>query len=72
MRTRLILLLVGIVLMAIFAALNWSEFLRTYPLSFGKISHPFNIIAREDFPIFLFKTTDIIQWVNPDLQGIRN
>ena len=35
MRTRLILLLVGIVLMAIFAALNWSEFVRPAQLSWA-------------------------------------
>ena len=35
MRTRLTLLLVGIVLMAGFAALNWSEFVRPAQLSWG-------------------------------------
>ena len=35
MRTRLTFLLVGIVLMAVFAALNWSEFVRPAQLSWG-------------------------------------
>lgn len=35
MRARLIVLLVAILLVAGFAALNWSEFLRPTPLSFG-------------------------------------
>ena len=35
MRTRLTLLLVGIVLMAVFAAFNWSEFVRPAQLSWG-------------------------------------
>jgi multisubunit Na+/H+ antiporter MnhG subunit len=35
MRTRLTLLLVGIVLMAVFAALNWSEFVRPAQISWG-------------------------------------
>ena len=35
MRARLIILLIAILLVAGFAALNWSEFLRTTPLSFG-------------------------------------
>ena len=35
MRTRLTLLLAGIVLMAVFAALNWSEFVRPAQLSWG-------------------------------------
>ena len=35
MRTRLTLLLVGIVLMAAFAALNWSEFMRPAQISWG-------------------------------------
>ena len=35
MRARLIILLTAILLVAGFAALNWSEFLRTTPLSFG-------------------------------------
>ena len=35
MRSRLIVLLIAILLVAGFAALNWSEFLRLTPLSFG-------------------------------------
>lgn len=35
MRARLIVLLIAILLVAGFAALNWSEFLRPTPLSFG-------------------------------------
>ena len=35
MRARLIVLLAAILLVAGFAALNWSEFLRSTPLSFG-------------------------------------
>lgn len=35
MRVRLIVLVVAILLVAGFAALNWSEFLRVTPLSFG-------------------------------------
>ncbi|MCY7318986.1 MAG: hypothetical protein LH617_09720, partial [Ramlibacter sp.] len=35
MRPRLIILLVSILLVAAFAALNWSEFVRPIPLSFG-------------------------------------
>ena len=35
MRPRLIILLVSILLVAAFAALNWSEFVRPTPLSFG-------------------------------------
>lgn len=35
MRVRLIILLVAILLVAGFAALNWSEFMRSTPLSFG-------------------------------------
>ena len=35
MRARLIVLLTGILLVAGFAGLNWSEFLRSTPLSFG-------------------------------------
>ena len=35
MRTRLTLLLVAIVMMAVFAALNWSEFVRPAQLSLG-------------------------------------
>lgn len=35
MRARLIVLLVAVLLVAGFAALNWSEFLRPTPLSFG-------------------------------------
>ena len=35
MRTRLTLLFVGIVVMAFFAALNWSEFVRPAQLSWG-------------------------------------
>ena len=35
MRTRLTLLLAGIVLMAVFAALNWSEFVRPAQISWG-------------------------------------
>ena len=35
MRARLVILVAAILLVAGFAALNWSEFLRTAPLSFG-------------------------------------
>lgn len=35
MRARLIVLIVAILLVAAFAALNWSEFVRPTPLSFG-------------------------------------
>ena len=35
MRTRLTLLFVGIIVMAVFAALNWSEFVRPAQLSWG-------------------------------------
>ena len=35
MRTRLTLLLAGVVLMAVFAALNWSEFVRPAQISWG-------------------------------------
>ena len=35
MRARLVLLLVAILLVAGFAALNWGEFMRTSPLNFG-------------------------------------
>ncbi len=35
MRARFTLLLVGIVLMAVFAALNWSEFMRPAQISWG-------------------------------------
>lgn len=37
MRARMIVLVVAILAVAGFAALNWSEFLRTSPLSFGPI-----------------------------------
>lgn len=37
MRARMILLVTGILLVAGFAALNWSELLRTAPLSFGVV-----------------------------------
>ena len=39
MRARLIFIVVAILLLAAFAALNWSEFNRTAPLSFGVIRH---------------------------------
>lgn len=35
MRARFILLVLAVLLVAAFAALNWSEFMRTSPLSFG-------------------------------------
>jgi uncharacterized integral membrane protein len=38
MRARLIFIFVAILLLAAFSALNWSEFNRTVPLSFGVIS----------------------------------
>jgi len=37
MRARLVILVVAILAVAGFAALNWSEFLRTTPLSFGLV-----------------------------------
>jgi len=37
MRARLVVLVVAILAVAGFAALNWSEFLRTTPLSFGLV-----------------------------------
>ena len=46
MRARLIILLTAILLVAGFAALNWSEFLRSTPLSFGVLvtSAPLGLI----------------------------
>ena len=38
MRARLIFIVVAILLLAAFSALNWSEFTRTAPLSFGVIT----------------------------------
>ena len=46
MRARLIILVLAILAVAGFAALNWSEFLRTTPLSFGLVvaEAPFGLI----------------------------
>lgn len=46
MRARMIVLVVAILAVAGFAALNWSEFLRTTPLSFGLLvaEAPFGLI----------------------------
>lgn len=46
MRARLVVLILAIFAVAAFAALNWSEFLRTTPLSFGAVvtEAPFGLI----------------------------
>jgi len=46
MRARLVILVLAILAVAAFAALNWSEFLRTTPLSFGLVvaEAPFGLI----------------------------